>query len=112
MKQVNKLNPEAYARVLDVVRKADLLVDSTSNGGMEQQFVSQNAWLELSQALLALRNIIPSEQRPAGAPHAVVLFWPEADGSNDPPMSAPPSDPTIGSISGRPSSRSDFRYTD
>jgi hypothetical protein len=84
MKQVNKLNPEAYARVLDVVRKADLLVDSTSNGGMEQQFVSQNAWLELSQSLLALRNIIPSEERPAEAPHAVVLFWPEADGSNEP----------------------------
>ncbi len=104
---MSKLNPEAYERILDVVRKADLLVDSTFNGGMEQQFVSQNAWLELSQALLALRNIIPSEERPAEAPHAVVLFWPEADGPDE-----PPADTEIGSLSGRPSSRSDFRYTD
>jgi hypothetical protein len=83
MNPVNKLNPEAYARVLDVVRKADLLVDSTFNGGMESQFVSQNAWLELSHALLALRNIIPIEEKPAETPHAVVLFWPEMDSSNE-----------------------------
>lgn len=82
---MNKLNPEAYTRVLDVVRKADLLVDSTFNGGMEQQFVSQNAWCELSHALLALKTLIPSEERPAEAPHAVVLFWPDADASNEPP---------------------------
>jgi hypothetical protein len=83
MTHVTKLNPEAYELVLDAVRKADFLVDSTINGGMETQSISPSAWRELSQALLALRNTIPSEEHPAEAPHAVVLFWPEPDGSNE-----------------------------
>jgi hypothetical protein len=83
MKPINKLNLEAYDRVLDVVRKADFLVDSTIGGGLNTQSISPDAWRELSQALFSLRSIIPSAEFPAEAPHAVVLFWPEIDSSSE-----------------------------
>ena len=99
----NKINGHAFAAVLDLVTKADLLLEATFDGGTEKQIVSTDAWLQLSQAVLRLKNLIPHDERPAEAPHAVRLFWPEesrSDGRPARPQRIPSDQPERSASSG------------
>ena len=70
MKQVRKIKLWRDA-TMRVMRAAWALVDNTEGDAN----VNRQDWIELADALVALRETIPESERPAEPPHAVTLLW-------------------------------------
>lgn len=70
MKQVRKIKLWRDA-TMRVMRAAWALVDNTEGDAN----VDRQDWIELAEALVALRETIPESERPAEPPHAVTLLW-------------------------------------
>lgn len=70
MKQVRKIKLWRDA-TMRVMRAAWALVDNTEGDAN----VDRQDWIELADALVALRETIPESERPAEPPHAVTLLW-------------------------------------
>ena len=72
-----KINPEAYAAILAVVRSAWALVDNTGYHEWYPPVVNRDDWDDLAARMAALKALIPHGELPADPPHAVVLLWPD-----------------------------------
>lgn len=85
MENAARINPAAYAAVLEVVRSAWALVDNTGFDEFLPLAINRDDWNDLAASMAALKALIPAGELPAEPPHAVVCCWPAASGSTPDP---------------------------
>ncbi|MBP2494916.1 hypothetical protein ABID82_007012 [Methylobacterium sp. PvP062] len=81
MENAARINPAAYAAVLEAVRSAWALVDNTGYDEFLPLAINRDDWNDLAASMAALNALIPAGELPAEPPHAVVCCWPAASGS-------------------------------